>query len=1130
MRKSCLPGLVSGLMLLSTVGVGFGSATVHLNDGWRFSLEMSGEPSKPDFDDHAWPSVVLPNNAKDISDELPRSTRSVWFRKVFEGPVVPQGGQAILQIDDVRSVEVWLNGQHVGKSEEDRFFFSVDVSSLLTLGKNTLALRATVPGISGGVRLQLLPAIHFQPDTLLVDVPGWQGGPASVRVRASVANTSPKNTSSVLSVTVLDDGGRRLAAFKSEPKSLGSGQTYEASLASNPIPDPPIWSVDTPRLCRVRFELQSDGVTVQEEEVLFGFRWFRIDAEKGFFLNGKPLKLRGTVYTKTAPGPFPDRQAMWKQEVGLLKGMGINFVRPAEGGIGISFLDVCDRAGLLATVQVDAEGKIGSLEENLRRRVYRLYNSPSIISWNYNGEGKSAGVARMQSEAARILRILDPQRSAFCVELGWRSPGTVGITDADVAGQGNYTGWYEGTLDHIGPYIDEYRDLVKERYGRLLPIVVSNYGAAADWRVHTDDPRRNDYSEEYFTAFHRRFEREISTRSWLAGGLIFVFRDIDGGQAVPRHTWKGVVDLREQKRDAYYYYQSVWTESPMVHIAQQAWSPRDVWPKGSVRTFEVFSNCPSVEFFHNGESLGIRTKAQGYSWSVNLQPGANSLKALGKSGAAEVQDAALIQVRVRPPEVEARLLPKAGGWLELAWTSIPGVSQYAVYGSSKPGFSLDKTTLVATTSENPYRIKPASYGFYCRVAAWVDNEPGPPSAELGWAPGGLQWRFLNSGWLLSSPALADLNGDGKLEIIIGSYNGKVYALSARGDLLWEFDTQNTVFSSAAVASLRRGTLPSVVINSSHALFVLSANGELQWKYEGIRQYDRNTKSPAVGDLDGDGNAEIVLASDKGELIAFSYDGRLRWRYSTAGPGNRGLGLATPVIVNQAGAGKAIAVGADDGCIYLLSADGKLLWKRDTGIGDAFPGPVPSTFTVAAAPLGPGGSDCVLAGVRQLQAIALDGRPLWERRGVAGVPQVSRLSAAGKFQVVTASGRRLQVIDEAGDPVWDYTLPQSNDFFTHCPVTADLDADMAPDLLAGTRSTYVMAFSSRGQILWKFKTDDELSSSPAVADLQGDGYADVVLASRDGCLYVIGADAVTPEAVRALQFRGGPDRRGDYSGK
>src|SRR5262249_31768211 len=158
----------------------------------------------------------------------------------------------------------------------------------------------------------------------------------------------------------------------------------------------------------------------------------------------------------------------------------------------------------------------------------------------------------------------------------------------------------------IGPYLDDYRELLRERYGRYLPVIVSNYGAAGDYDLHTGAPRRNDYSHEYFTAFHRRFEREIARRPWVAGGLIFAFRDWTSGQPIPRHTWKGVLDMKDRRKDAYFYYQSIWTSAPMAHITEASWTPRDVWPPRSLRAVEVFSNCDTVELYANGRSLGIR--------------------------------------------------------------------------------------------------------------------------------------------------------------------------------------------------------------------------------------------------------------------------------------------------------------------------------------------------------------------------------------------------------------------------------------------------------------------------------------------------------------------------------------------
>jgi beta-galactosidase len=1105
-----------------------GSAIIRLEDGWRFSIDEEEEPQERAFDERSWKTVSLPNNAQDISDELPHSTRPVWFRNSFRLAKVAPDSKVILLVDDASRVEAWVNEASVDRLPQGRYALEKDITDLVRSGENLLVVRASVPGISGGIYVHILPPVHAQPTSLLIDTPGWKGGPVSARMRARVGNHSKRAQQIRLRVTIEDDRGRELAAALSEETQIPPGSVRNMELRSNSVPHPPLWSVNSPRRCKAVWKLTADGKTVQKEETLFGFRWFEFDPEEGFFLNGKPLELRGTVYTKTASGPFSSRSAMWAYEVDILKQMGVNFVRPAEGGICDAFLEECDRNGLLATVNVHAEASLEHMDENIRRDVERNYNRPSIIAWNFNGEGKSSAMSRLQSEAARTLRHYDPTRVVFCVELGWRSPGAVGLVDADVAGQGNYTGWYEGTLDHIGPYMDAYRELLKERYGRFLPVVVSNYGAAADPSVRTESPRRNDYSEEYFTAFHKRFVQEIAARKWMAGGLIFTFRDIQSGQPIPRHTWKGVIDLLENKRDAYYYYQSIWTEKPMVHIVQKAWSIRDVWPAETTRGVEVFSNCPTVELFHNGMSLGQRSRAENLVWQVPLKAGANSLRAVGLNGPHKVEDLAFIQVTVRPPAVEPRLLTTRDGGLQLHWTPVEGVRAYAIYGSAEPGFKISESCRVTTTSGTSLRIPRPGGSFYYRVAALHGGKPGTPSIEVGWGPGALQWRFANSGWFLSSPALADLNGDGRLEIVIGSYNGKVYALDSEGNLLWEFDTGDTVFSSPAVAELEKGAGPSIVISSSRVLYVLSASGSLRWKQEGIRQFDRNTKSPAVGDLDGDGQAEIVAASDTGELTVFSAGGKRIWSYSTAASRNRGLNLATPVLVDIGNGRKGVFFGADDGYMYLLDNEGNLLFKYDTGLGDYFPGPVPGVLTPAAGQLVQDGPVRLLTGAGGLRVLDLRGNVVWERKNLQGVPQISQLFGDGRRQVVVTSGARVTVLDAQGEEIWQARLSHPRDFFTHSPVPAEFSEDPGHELLVGTRATYLRAYNSAGKELWAFKTDDELSSMAAVADVNRDGFANIVVASRDGYLYFVGGSRIEQDAPASLQFRGGATRTGDYS--
>ncbi|MGH9675100.1 MAG: PQQ-binding-like beta-propeller repeat protein [Bryobacteraceae bacterium] len=980
-----------------------------LDGAWQFST-----------DNRTWRPLYVPHNLREIGEQTPGSRRQVAYRRSFNLEKPAAGQRVVVQALNATGVEIVVNNAEIGKAPAESFWLEADVTGSVKPGENVLLLRAVSPGIQGGVRLHVLDPVHLDLEGILADTPSWRGGPATVRVRTAIENRRGVPAKTEMAVRLQDPEGREIASSVTRAEIR---DRTEVETSMSPVGDPPLWSPDNPRVCRISVILTVDGEVVEQKEIPFGFRWFRFDPDKGFFLNGLPLKLYGTVYPLTAPDTFADRAAFWRNESRLLKDMGVNFVRPTPA-ISDEFLAECDRAGLLATVRVHDFGEPSRMTINMRRDVRQKFNHPSVIAWNYVTEGASAAQADIRNEAAsKPLRHHDPGRVILVNELGWRSPGSVGLIDADVAGQGNYTGWYEGTLEHIGPYMDRYRELLGERYGKPLPVVISNYGAAADPAVHSDSPRRNDFSSEYFTGFHRRFAREIAARPWVSGGLIFAWRDLEADQAIPRHTWKGIIDKQERPRDAYYVYQSLLSTKPMVKIAQSSWTPRDVWPRGAARRIEVFSNQPAVELFLGGRSLGRRTKAQAFVWDVVFGEGDNALRAV----AGGVHDEAAVRVRFQPPATE-----------------------------------------------------PVS--------------------------GRLRWRWVNTGWLMSSPALADLNGDRKLDIVIGSYNGDVYALSHDGKLLWTYKTGDTVFSSPLVIARP----PMIVFTSSRAVYALTHGGKLLWKHDGIRGFDRNPKSPAAADLDGDGAPEFAIASDTGALLLLDAQGKLRWKYSTAGTRNRGLCLTTPMIVDR-----KVLFAADDGFTYLLDAQGRLLWKHDNVMQGAVPGQPPNGMWPSAA----GG--VIYSGAGTLKAHDLTGRVLWERKDLNGPTQVSAQGVTvfqrDTFTLVGADGR----------DIWRFSLGDRRDFLTQPPVTADVDEDGEPDYVFGTRGTHLVAVSSRGKLLWKFPTEDEISGSPAVADLDGDGVVEVVFGSRDGYVYVLGAGKAPPNALQSLEFRGGPDRRAAY---
>ena len=1097
----------AALLLALPALAGAASGVVSLDGVWVYAYDLDAE--------HAG-EVHIPHNLRDFSDEPVGSGRTLWFRRSFAAPEIRPGQRAVLRVLNAPEPEIWINGRLVAAGAQDSFFLDADVSGFLQSGRNLIALRTKVPGVQGGVRLHVTDPVHFETDGVQLDTPGWQGGATVLRLRTAIENDSADPTECQIDLRVTGPKGRLLAEASST-LSAARGRT-DIELLTPRIADPPLWSPSSPQLSTVSVTLRVDGAESETHEIPYGFKWFRFDAEKGFSLNGKPLKLRGVVYTTPGPGKFPDRESLWDYEIDLLKGMGVNFIRPTPG-MDDTFFSHCDRAGILVTARVHDYGDTEQLWENMRRDVRQKYNHASLLTWNVVGEGAWAGRAEFHSETARALIAHDSTHPVQCNELGWRSPGTVGLIDVDIAGNGNYTGWYEGTLGHIGPYMDSYRDLVRERYGRVLPILVSNYGAASDPEIHTTKPRRNDYSEEYHTEFHKRWHRELEAREWMSGGLIFCYRDIDGGQAFRRHTWKGVLDLSDGKKDAYYFYQSKWADKLMVRIAGQRWARRDVWPAGEPQRIEVFSNADQVELFHQGKSLG-----SGSSWWVALDPGENRFRAVAERGLASVADAAAIAVRYRPSAPEVRLVPE-NGRVRLAWRAIPAVERYEVFESRKADFDPADSTRIGSTGMPMFTAAPESYGTYYRVVAVSGSARSEPSVPVGWGAAALQWRFAQDGWLIGSPLLADLDGDGLREVVIGSYSGELFALSSGGELLWRFSAGvgKTILSSPLFLD---GDEARIVFASNEALFALSTDGEVLWKREGILTFDRNPKAPAAGDLTGDGSPEIVVASDTGELRAFDATGGELWRYSTAGDRNLGLQLTTPAIVDR-GVGMAVLFAADNGFTYLLDADGNLIWKRDNALGDSVPGHPPVQMWPAAGPLTEGGPLRIVSGAGHLKVWGADGSLTWERRDLRGPVQITSVMPGEDRRIVTHNRNLLTVVDSRGRDVWTFDLGGRRDFFTQPLVGADVNGDGETDLVGGTRGTFLYAIGSRGTALWKFPTGDEVSAAPAVGDINNDGHTDIVFGSRDGYVRVIGAGKASTASVMSHEYRGGPRRTASF---
>jgi beta-galactosidase len=660
-------------------GGGAGRERLLLDFGWRFHFGNADDPAKDfefgsgrtgnfqktgnflpagaiAFDDGDWRSMDLPH---DWAIELPfendptlaekgfyplgrtyPATSVGWYRRVFELPAADANKRITLEFDgSYRETMVVFNGFYIGTHSGGYDPFRFDVTDFANPGgRNVLLVRVDATssdgwfyegaGIYRHVWLVKTHPVHVKQWGTFVQSEVRAGG-ATLAIRTSVENhgnaAQGESAQKVRVIsTVLDPNGKAVGKAATAPASIAEGedQSYAQEIA---VTRPALWSLEERNLYKLVTEVEAGGAIVDRYETPFGIRTTAFDAEKGFFLNGKPVKLKGTCNHQDHAGigaALPD--AVQYYRIRKLQEMGCNSIRTSHNPPTPELLDACDELGMLV---FDETRMMSSNPEGLSQfgdLVERDRNHPSVFMWSMGNEEGQANTEKgllILSAMKAVSTELDGSRPVSIAPTG--AIGTGGLVVCDVMG-----------YNYMDPAAEAYHKSHPDK-----PVIGTETVSAVGTRgIYVTDAAKGYVGsyDPYTTTGRASAEGWWSfcnARPWLSGGFVWTGFDYRG-EPSPNHwpnisSQYGIIDTCGFPKDAFYYYQSWWTTQPVLHLF-----PHWNWPgmEGKEIAVWVYSNLDKVELFLNGRSLGAKEmkKDSHLAWIVKYAPG--SIEARGFKG------------------------------------------------------------------------------------------------------------------------------------------------------------------------------------------------------------------------------------------------------------------------------------------------------------------------------------------------------------------------------------------------------------------------------------------------------------------------------------------------------------------
>jgi beta-galactosidase len=637
---------------------------------WKFILGDQSGAENPAFDDHTWRVLDVPHDWSiegTFDKDAPTGggggylpTGIGWYRKQFVLPKAARGQQVSIQFDGVyMNSDVWINGHHLGHRPSGYISFVYDLTPYLMAGKNTIAVRVdnseqpnsrwySGSGIYRHVWMNIDPPLHIAQWGTYITTPRVSADSAIISVRTTIHNAtsatritgampSPARTAAsraTLRSAILDENGNEVAV-SSMPISVNPGDSTEFT-QQIPLKSPALWSPEQPHLYTLHSVIQSGEKVIDEYNSTFGVRTLAYSAVDGFLLNGKRVKMNGVCLHGDGGCvgvAVPIR--IWEERLALLKEMGCNAIRTSHNPEAPEFLDLCDKMGFLVMDEAFDAWESGKVKNDyhlyfdewsardVTDQIHRDRNHPSVVIWSAGNEipdqTRDKGVDLLKGLLA-IFHREDPTRPVTTanddIAADNGSTKLPFLEAEDIVGYNYVDRWHARRELYYGP----------DHYGHPdWKMIGTESGSVRSPELYSlgNDPRKTlpNYTTGMITA--EQLWKFVAVHDYVIGDFMWTGIDYLGEARWPgKGSSSGVIDMTNRPKDAYYFYQSQWTDTPVLHLFPHwNWTGRE----GQILPVIAYTNCDTVELYLNGKFYGAKSREfprQGNSgaWNKYARP------------------------------------------------------------------------------------------------------------------------------------------------------------------------------------------------------------------------------------------------------------------------------------------------------------------------------------------------------------------------------------------------------------------------------------------------------------------------------------------------------------------------------